>query len=212
MSVSIDCLLYRRGYEMLLRKLLGYRQHPAIIALHSWSPFFNHPNFFSTAEDPIQSIVAYYGLQSVSMRNALFHATWQRQQNFKGSQWLCDNIHPNTLGHRSTPSIIHIQNCMLHITIPQIFHSLSCAQFDRLAIASGGSYYGCQTPYMFFSLTSLTSHIGPGKWAEKKLAGIAVYACLCASFLPSIHPCIKSSIQISKTPCTHKQKCLPQSS
>ena len=121
MSVSIDCLLYRRGYEMLLRKLLGYRQHPAIIALHSWSPFFNHPNFFSTAEDPIQSIVAYYGLQSVSMRNALFHATWQRQQNFKGSQWLCDNIHPNTLGHRSTPSIIHIQNCMLHITIPQIF-------------------------------------------------------------------------------------------
>ncbi|KAA6418426.1 MAG: hypothetical protein FRX49_11586 [Trebouxia sp. A1-2] len=96
----------RRGYEMLLRKLLGYRQHPAIIALHSWSPFFNHPNFFSTAEDPIQSIVAYYGLQSVSMRNALFHPTWQRQQNYKGFQWLCDNIHPNTLGHRYYADII----------------------------------------------------------------------------------------------------------
>ena len=119
MSLIFDCMLCRRGYEMLLRKLLGYRQHPAIIALHSWSPFFNHPNFFSTAEDSIQSIVAYYGLQSVSMRNALFHPTWQRRQNFKGSQWLCDSIHPNTLGHRSAPSNIYITNYMLHILHPK---------------------------------------------------------------------------------------------
>ena len=191
---------------MLLRKLLGYRQHPAIIALHSWSPFFNHPNFFSTAEDPIQSIVAYYGLQSVSMRNALFHATWQRQQNFKGSQWLCDNIHPNTLGHRSPPSIVHIQNYMLHITIPQIFHSLSCAQFDRLATASGGSYYGCQTPYMFFSLTSLTSHIGPGKWAEA-----CRHCCLCmpVCFFPSIHPSMHQVIYPNFKNSMHPQTEVP---
>ncbi len=146
MSLSFDCMLCRRGYEMLLRKLLGYRQHPAIIALHSWSPFFNHPNFFSTAEDPIQSIVAYYGLQSVSMRNALFHPTWQRRQNFKGSQWLCDSIHPNTLGHRSAPSNIYITNYMLHIPTPQIQHNMSRAQSYLWAAASGGSYYVCQMP------------------------------------------------------------------
>ena len=146
MCLSRDCMLCRRGYEMLLRKLLGYRQHPAIIALHSWSPFFNHPNFFSTAEDPIQSIVAYYGLQSVSMRNALFHPTWQRRQNFKGSQWLCDSIHPNTLGHRSAPSNIYITNYMLHIPTPQIQHNMSRAQSYLWAAASGGSYYVCQMP------------------------------------------------------------------
>ncbi len=144
MSLSFDCMMCRRGYEMLLRKLLGYRQHPAIIALHSWSPFFNHPNFFSTAEDPIQSIVAYYGLQSVSMRNALFHPTWQRQQNFKGSQWLCDNIHPNTLGHRSAPSTIYNQNYMLYIIIPQMYHNIFCAQSYLCSAASEGSYCTCQ--------------------------------------------------------------------
>ena len=85
---------------MLLRKLLAFNQKPAIIALHSWSPFFNTPNFYSTTEDLIQVLVLYYGLQSVSMRNALYHPTMQRQQNFKGLQWLCDSIHPNTLGHR----------------------------------------------------------------------------------------------------------------
>lgn len=90
----------RRGYEMLLRKLLAFKQKPAVIALHSWSPFFNHPNFFNTTEDLIQVAILYYGLQSVSMRNALWHPTWRRQQNYQGKQWLCDSIHPNTLGHR----------------------------------------------------------------------------------------------------------------
>lgn len=96
----------RRGYEMLVRKLLAHKQQPAVMALHSWSPFFNHPSFFSTVEDLAQTLVAYYGLQSVSMRNALFHPTWQRQENFKGTQWLCDSIHPNTLGHRYYADLI----------------------------------------------------------------------------------------------------------
>jgi hypothetical protein len=142
---NFDHILCRRGYEMLLRKLLVYRQHPAIIALHSWSPFFNHPNFFSTAEDPVQSIVAYYGLQSVSMRNALFHPTWQRRQNFKGSQWLCDTIHPNTLGHRSAPFIMYIQIYMLQIVIPHVYQNIPCAQSFLWAAASGGFRYVCQT-------------------------------------------------------------------
>lgn len=99
---------------MLLRKLLAYRQHPAVIAVHSWSPFFNHPNFFSSTEDLVQTIVIYYGLQSVSVRNALFHPTWQRRENFKGLQWLCDSIHPNTLGHRwAPPAYLSMLSAML---------------------------------------------------------------------------------------------------
>ena len=93
----------RRAYEILLRKLLAFKQKPAVIALHSWSPFFNQPDFFSTAEDLIQVLVSYYGVQSVSVRNALWHPTLQRRQNFQGKQWLCDGIHPNTLGHRYFP-------------------------------------------------------------------------------------------------------------
>ncbi|KAL3149582.1 hypothetical protein ABBQ32_002354 [Trebouxia sp. C0010 RCD-2024] len=96
----------RRGYEMLLRKLMAFNQKPAIIALHSWSPFFNTPHFYSTTEDLIQALVLYYGLQSISVRNALWHPTMRRQQNFQGAQWLCDSLHPNTLGHRYYADII----------------------------------------------------------------------------------------------------------
>ena len=99
-SLCKSLSFFRRGYEMLLRKLLAFKQKPAVIALHSWSPFFNHPKFFNTTEDLIQVLVLYYGLQSVSVRNSLWHPTWQRRQNFQGKQWLCDSIHPNTLGHR----------------------------------------------------------------------------------------------------------------
>lgn len=109
---------------MLLRKLLAYRQHPAVIAVHSWSPFFNHPNFFSSTEDLVQTIVTYYGLQSVSVRNALFHPTWQRRENFKGLQWLCDSIHPNTLGHRCTPLL----QLFLSLLSDSLHHTTSTSQ------------------------------------------------------------------------------------
>ena len=95
----------RRGFELLLRKLLSFRQQPAVLVLHSWSPFFNHPSFYSTVEDLYQSLVSYYGLQSVSVRNAMYHPTWQRQASYQGTQWLCDSIHPNRLGHRSAPCV-----------------------------------------------------------------------------------------------------------
>lgn len=90
----------RRGFELLLRKLLNFKQHPAVFVLHSWSPFFNSPNYYSTVEDLYQSLVSYYGLQSASVRNAMYHPTYQRQPSYQGTQWLCDPIHPNRLGHR----------------------------------------------------------------------------------------------------------------
>ncbi|KAL3132821.1 hypothetical protein ABBQ38_006746 [Trebouxia sp. C0009 RCD-2024] len=121
----------RRAYEVMLRKLLAFNQKPAIIALHSWSPFFNTPHFYSTTEDLIQVLVSYYGLQSVSVRNALWHPTMQRQQNYQGTQWLCDTIHPNLLGHRYYADIIVglLQDVALQATLhPHI--ELEASQLD----------------------------------------------------------------------------------
>jgi len=195
---NFDHILCRRGYEMLLRKLLVYRQHPAIIALHSWSPFFNHPNFFSTAEDPVQSIVAYYGLQSVSMRNALFHPTWQRRQNFKGSQWLCDTIHPNTLGHRSAPFIMYIQIYMLQIVIPHVYqtypvHSLSFGLLPQEASVMFAKQHKCFFSAHKLNIAHRTRSMAKGHCCQWRAS---MLACLLPSFL-------HQSINASVCPCAH---------
>lgn len=183
---------------MLLRKLLGYRQHPAIIALHSWSPFFNHPNFFSTAEDPIQSIVAYYGLQSVSMRNALFHPTWQRQQNYKGFQWLCDNIHPNTLGHRSAPlTPQNIAQCVLCTVL-----SLGCCLRRLIKYLSNATAIPSPSPHTL-SIAHRAAEWGRG---EKKHTGIAVCGMPVCFFLSSFNSTIIPSIKPASKSSMHQQK------
>ena len=46
---SLSITVRRRGFEVLLRKLLAYKHAPALIVLHWWSPRTKH--FWESAQD-----------------------------------------------------------------------------------------------------------------------------------------------------------------
>ena len=48
---SLSCR-YRRGFEVLIRKLLAYKHKPAVIVLHWWSP--RTREFWESAEDELE--------------------------------------------------------------------------------------------------------------------------------------------------------------
>jgi hypothetical protein len=59
-SVSMDAPCDRRAFEVLLRKLLKMKRHPAILILHWWSPILI-PAYYKSAEDEMDVIAKYYG-------------------------------------------------------------------------------------------------------------------------------------------------------
>ncbi len=66
-----------------------------------WMPGFHLDSFQGTGiEDETETFVEYYGLQSVSFRNAIYHLFDADEPGFLRSQISCGNVHPTYLGHR----------------------------------------------------------------------------------------------------------------
>eukprot|EP00884_Botryococcus_braunii_P021040 jgi/Botrbrau1/761/Bobra.0181s0020.1 len=64
---------WRRGMEVLFRRLLQYPNSPALLYFHMWMPGFDQNSYWnSTIEDETDILVKYYELQSLSFRNAVF--------------------------------------------------------------------------------------------------------------------------------------------
>jgi hypothetical protein len=67
----------RRGTERLFRRLLSFENRPAVVVLHTWAPRIldkwlpgrPHNDFFTTYEDSTDTLLKYYGIPSLSMRN-----------------------------------------------------------------------------------------------------------------------------------------------
>lgn len=89
----------RRGFERLLRKLLRLPSQPALLYLHVWQPDYMSEVFWRSAKMVMQELLAFYGVPSVSARNALYHLYMANASQFESSDWLC-GWHPNPLGHR----------------------------------------------------------------------------------------------------------------
>ena len=92
-------LLCRRGFERLIRKILNLPNRPAVTYFHVWTPRRLGFHFYESPENIIEMVPEYYGLPSISMRNAMYHmvanltvpADWI---------WRSDINHANCLGHR----------------------------------------------------------------------------------------------------------------
>ena len=96
----ISCLASRRrGFERYLRKMAKLPQWPALLYLHTWQPDYMGPAFWHGAEMQIDTILQYYGVPSVSARNALWHLSTRNVTGFKDEEIFC-GVHPNPLGHR----------------------------------------------------------------------------------------------------------------
>ncbi|CAL8468221.1 g7760 [Coccomyxa elongata] len=106
----------RRGFERLIRKMLLLPERPAVMYFHVWTPRRLGFRFFESPENMIEMVPEYYGLPSISMRNAMYHivenltvpADWL---------WRSDINHANCLGHRYMADLIigYFQNIALHM-------------------------------------------------------------------------------------------------
>lgn len=65
---------YRRAYERLLRKLLGYPNRPAVVLMHSFN-WMAPPigKFWSNLEREYIEFAWYYDLPSLSLKSSSFH-------------------------------------------------------------------------------------------------------------------------------------------
>eukprot|EP00884_Botryococcus_braunii_P016637 jgi/Botrbrau1/3657/Bobra.0204s0047.1 len=96
----------RRGYERLLRKLLDYPNAPAIIPVYWWAGIRHNFTFWDVAEDQLETLAKYYELSSISFRNAYYKQIMTAAQGFNLSRIMCDEVHPNHLGHRYLADLI----------------------------------------------------------------------------------------------------------
>jgi len=97
------------AYERLLRKVLQYKNHPAVVLTQviTWGQSFKanstHKKWFhESAEDQYGVLAQYYGLPWLSYRNAIWiDAEYKRQAVPGGWKALTnDEVHPNDAGHR----------------------------------------------------------------------------------------------------------------
>ncbi|EIE19265.1 hypothetical protein COCSUDRAFT_58561 [Coccomyxa subellipsoidea C-169] len=105
----------RRGFERLIRKMLNLPNRPAVMYFHVWTPRRLGFKFYDSPENLIEMVPEYYGLPSISMRNALYHVV----ANFTVPAdwlWRSDINHANCLGHRYMADLIigYFQNIALH--------------------------------------------------------------------------------------------------
>ncbi len=95
----------RRGMEILMRQVLQLPNHPAVLYLHIWIPGFNMGQFWgATIEDEIEVLVKYYGIQSISLRNALYDKYIDDKVGYREADIACNIVHPNYLYHRCGPT------------------------------------------------------------------------------------------------------------
>ncbi len=87
---------------MLIRKILQYPNHPAIVYVHLWLPGFSEKSFYkASVQDETEVLVRYYGLQSLSFREMIWHDYVVERPGFAEKDFACHEYHPNYLGHRS---------------------------------------------------------------------------------------------------------------
>ena len=91
-------ILCRRGFERTVRKALEMPSKPAVFYLHAYQPEYEGHSFWQGGETQMETIVKYYGIPSVSARDALYHLEMAGVDGFADEQLQC-GVHPNPLGH-----------------------------------------------------------------------------------------------------------------
>ena len=103
--------------ERLLRKLLRMANRPALLYLH-FCPFPLRMHYWEGAEDAIDVLMKFYGVPTLSMRNAL-HTMLETQPAMMDQLWrpiiqgqFNDRLHPSCIGTRyaSSPLLILVIN------------------------------------------------------------------------------------------------------
>eukprot|EP00884_Botryococcus_braunii_P021062 jgi/Botrbrau1/763/Bobra.0181s0021.1 len=126
---------WRRGLEVLFRRLLKYPNSPALLYFHMWMPGFQHNSFWNTTiEDETEILVAYYQLQSLSFRNAIFRPFQANKPGFQDLDISCSYVHPTYLGHRYMADIIiaFLQDELARLLVEPVLPQEAAAAAEEL--------------------------------------------------------------------------------
>ncbi|KAK9826476.1 hypothetical protein WJX81_003204 [Elliptochloris bilobata] len=100
---------HRRSLEVLMRKLLQFPNHPAVVYLHWWSPSLNQGqrSFWNHTVQPESGLLAsYYGLPALSARDVFFQRWARNDVGFRSRDFMCNQNHPNYLGHQYMADLV----------------------------------------------------------------------------------------------------------
>jgi hypothetical protein len=67
--------------------------------LDDWTQSRHHNDFYTTFEDYTDTILKYYGVPSLSMRNALHNLVQLNESGFGFDDIWGDHLHPSEVGH-----------------------------------------------------------------------------------------------------------------
>lgn len=91
----------RRGLERLLRRLIAHPSRPGILYVHYWPAARFDPPFMND-EELVDVVLKYYGIPTLSMKNAIHSLVSDTPQLLDQFWWPApDNkIHPTCIGTR----------------------------------------------------------------------------------------------------------------
>eukprot|EP00854_Cymbomonas_tetramitiformis_P003098 gene3098-3932_t len=184
-------------YERLVRKLIRFPNRPAIILLQtfSWSRGFNRiahnswSSFFETPEDHFAVVAKYYGLPSLSLRDAIFHNVLRLERGYAISDVLGDckqtdldrNAkpepgpglcrHPNSFGH----------GLLANLTINYLIEAFDAIHADPSQASNMTAKHGADVLAMKISIGYLQSYEHMGK------AALSCENCKCEPYGESLH-------------------------
>lgn len=81
-----------------MRKSLQLPSQPALFYLHAYQIDYEQHDYWRGGETQIETIMKYYGIPSVSFRDALYHLEVAGIDGFAEEHQSC-GMHPNPLGH-----------------------------------------------------------------------------------------------------------------
>lgn len=145
--------LYRRSLENLMRQVLLMPNRPAILYFHVWMPGFHWDHFQGTTiEDETEVLVQFYGLQSVSLRDAIYIPHSAGVLGFRSTELACSPVHPTHLGHRYATNSFCQRSCD-----ENTLHWLLIANEQYLLHSAFGEWCLSSTTWLVLFLSSETS-------------------------------------------------------
>eukprot|EP00884_Botryococcus_braunii_P016639 jgi/Botrbrau1/3659/Bobra.0204s0049.1 len=106
-TMTFDQNIKRRSLENLMRQVLSMQNQPALLYFHMWMPGYHMDTFQGTTiEDETEIFVEYYGLQSVSYRNAVYLPHAEGVFGFRSAEISCSQVHPTYLAHRYMADLV----------------------------------------------------------------------------------------------------------
>lgn len=99
-----------KAEELLMRRILAHDGHPAALFVQFNFPehwlYGNDDKYYLGTEDQVSTLLQYYGIPWISMRNAIFHLQMNNRTGYTETEIRYDRLHYNHVGHRYAADVV----------------------------------------------------------------------------------------------------------